>query len=475
MKRTKGVREVVSVVQDEQETYSVVVFDRDGTDVLLAPDGGGFALPLVEIPRWQRVAENLTEAAKADWGEEVVCLFELDDLPGTHGFGIHYQAAEHWRTVGVPKIPTKWIPVAGLSKDSLISSDDYLAIQRSRVQCSEGGKTSPFGPFAALGWLKELCTWVEEVLDPLGFHLNGNFRQLNASPTFSLIRFETDGPALWFKAVGEPNLREFPITCVLSRLFSGYAPGVVATRPDWNGWLMREAVGPLLSDVQEQALWGKAGAALAALQIDSIGHGAQMLAAGAHDLGVSALSRMVAPFVETMMGLMERQTKIPPEPLNRTQLRVVGDRIQTALEALEALGIPEALGHLDLNPGNIVVSPERCVFLDWAEAYIGNPFFTLQYFLEHLRRTVGVDSALERSLVSTYRHRWEPMVERTAIDDALSIAPLLAVFAYAAGSEVWRDEERMQDPATAGYLRSLARRMNREAVALRELRSLCLD
>jgi ABC-type bacteriocin/lantibiotic exporter with double-glycine peptidase domain len=31
--------------------------------------------------------------------------------------------------------------------------------------------------------------------------------------SFSLIRFETDGLALWFKAVGEPNQKEFGITC----------------------------------------------------------------------------------------------------------------------------------------------------------------------------------------------------------------------------------------------------------------------
>ena len=164
----------------------------------------------------------------------------------------------------------------------------------------------------------------------------------------------------------------------------------------------------------------------------------------------------------------------PPAPLNRKELLLLGDRLQTALEALEMLGMPETLGHLDLNPGNIVASPDRCIFLDWAEAHIGNPFFTVQYLLEHLRRTVGVDSALERRLVSTYCSRWEGVVPRTAMDDALSLTPLLAAFAYAAGSELWRDKERMQDPATAGYLRSLARRMHREANSLGEQRSVCL-
>jgi hypothetical protein len=442
------------------------VLSPDGKNILLVPEGDRFALPSVEIPRWQRVAENLTQSVKSDWGEEIVCLFELNDFPGTHGPGVHYQIARHWGTVGVSKIPTKWVPVAALSKGSLTDVADHSAIQQSIAQCGAGWKASPTGPFTGLAWFDDLREWVEEVIEPLGFHLNGRFRQLNASPAFTLIRFETDGPALWFKAVGEPNQREFPITCVLSRLFPGYVPCVVATRPDWNAWVVREAVGPLLSDVQEEALWDKTAAALAQLQIDSIGHGAQILGAGSRDLGMTVLSNMVDPFVESITALMERQTKIPPEPLSRTQLRFVGDHIQTALEALETLGIPEALGHLDLNPGNIVVSPEGGVFLDWAEAYVGNPFLTFQYLLEHLRRTMGVNSALERSLVSTYCSRWEAVVPRTAIEDALSIAPLLAAFAYAAGTEMFRDMGRLQDPQFAGYLRGLARRMNREAEVL---------
>jgi hypothetical protein len=465
---------MATAIQGEHETYRVIVLSPDGKDILVVPDGARFALPSVEIPLWQRVAENLTESVKAGWGDEIVCLFELSELAGTHGTGIHYQVARHWGTASVPQIPTKWMPVAALSKDLLTDVTDHSAIQQSIAQRSADGETSPGGPFTCLGWFDELREWIEEVIGPLGFHLNGNFRQLNASPTFSLIRFETDGPALWFKAVGEPNQREFPITCELSRHFPRYVQIVLGTRPEWKGWLTREAAGKLLSDAQENALWEKSASSLAELQIDSIDHNTQILAAGARDLGVNALSKMVGPVIETMAQLMERQIKTPPVPLNRKELLLLGERLQTALEALETLGIPETLGHLDLNPGNIVASPDRCVFLDWAEAYIGNPFLTFQYLLEHLRRSAGRDSALEIDLVSSYREPWKRMIGTTAIDDALNLAPLLAAFAYASGSDAWHDEDRMHHPATAGYLRSLARRMHREANTLGERRSLCL-
>ena len=463
-----------TAVQGEHEVFRVIVLSPDGKDILVVPDRNRFGLPSVEIPRWQRMAENLADAVRNDWKEEVVCLFELNDLSGTYGPGVHYQIARHRGGVGVPRMLTKWVAVATLSKDSLTDVTDHSAIQQATLRCGKDGEASPAGPFTTLGWFEELRSWVEEIVEPLGFRLNGSFRQLNASPTFSLIRFETDGPALWFKAVGEPNQREFPITCELSRLFPRYVPIVLGKCPQWNGWLTREAVGKILSEAQENDLWEKAASSLAELQIDSIDHGTQILAAGARDLGVNRLSKMVGPFIETMTQLMDRQTKIPPAPLNRKELLLLGDRLQAALEAMETFGIPETLGHLDLNPGNIVASPDRCVFLDWAEAYIGNPFFTFQYLLEHLRRTAAGDSALEMSLVCSYREPWERVVGSTPIDDGLSLTPLLAVFAYAAGTELWRDEARMQDPATAGYLRSLARRMHSKANTLGERRSVCL-
>jgi len=459
---------------NECETYRVIVLGQCGTEVLVVPEGDRFALPSVNIPRWQRVAENLTAAVKTDWGEEVVCLFEPDASALTNATGIRYQATEHWCASGKPKTPTQWVPLSALSHDSLIGASDYLAIQQSIALCSTERTETPPGPFTRLGWFKDLREWVETVIEPLGFHLNGNVHQLNASPSFSLVRFETDGPALWFKAVGEPNQKEFLITCTLAQLFPNCLPGVLAARPDWNGWLTREAAGKLLCEVQEDALWQRAAAALAELQIDSIDHGARILGAGARDRGAAELSKLIQPFMESMAQLMERQTKVPPAALGREELLLLGDRIQSALDALEALGIPETLGHLDLNPGNIIVSPSRCTFLDWAEAYVGNPFFSLEYLLEHLRRTNRTDSAAETKLVESYCAQWEQVVPTAAVAEGLALAPLLAVFAYAAGSNAWEDTERLQEPATAGYFRSLTRRMHREATELADQRSLCL-
>lgn len=451
----------------------MIVLSRGGTEVLLVPNGERYILPWVEIPRWQRVAENLTATVKSDWGEEVVCLFEPATEPRGDG-GRRYHAAEHLCTCGSPKLPTCWMPLSTLCQEALIEAQDYAAVKQAVAVCKGEIERLSAGPFARLGWFGELRNWIESVVEPVGFRLTERFQQLNAANSFSLIRFETSGPALWFKAVGEPNQREFAITCALAQIFPDYLPRILSTRPDWNGCLTREVQGKLLSEVQGQELWTEASIALARLQIQSIDRGSQILGAGARDLGSAALSKLMQPFMSVVEQVMERQTKVAPPVLDHKDLSVLTDSLHSSLEAMDATGIPDTLGHLDLNPGNILVSDRRCAFLDWAEAYIGNPLFSLEYLLQHARHAFGENSDVRTRMITAYCAQWDGVISPAAIADAVAFAPLLAVFAYAAGSDAWKEPQQLQEPA-AGYLRSLARRMRREAKELADRRPLCLQ
>ena len=109
------------------------------------------------------------------------------------------------------------------------------------------------------------------------------------------------------------------------------------------------------------------------------------------------------------------------------------------------------------------MSTKQCTFLDWAEAYVGNPFFSLQYLLEHFRRTKATEAVNRSKTDSRLRcAQWNKSISPTA-SPKHALSPLLAVFAYATGNEAWKDQKGCEIPITAGYLRSLTRRMNREA------------
>lgn len=168
--------------QDGHESYRVIVLRPGGTEVLLGWYGDQFALPSVEIPAGNRTAETLTAAIKTDWGEEVVCLFETDTEARRGGTRVRFQAAEHWRTSSRPKLQTRWLPVATLLQDSLIDPYDFSAIREVIAECGAEMRDSSLGPFARLGWFRELREWVSGVIEPQGFYLHENFRQMNASP-----------------------------------------------------------------------------------------------------------------------------------------------------------------------------------------------------------------------------------------------------------------------------------------------------
>ncbi len=287
------------------------------------------------------------------------------------------------------------------------------------------------GPFGRPGWIEELFSWVQHEIDPYGLRLSGEFRQLNASPTFALLRFETNAQAVWFKAVGEPNLREFPISVTLSSLFPGFVPTVIAFRPDWNGWLTTDFDGSTLDEVSDGSSWERAVSTLAELQIVSTEQTGQLLQAGCRNLRVASLLTLVDPFIEVTLQLMGRQQKIPSPILGEKELCKLGKQIKNALSQLGETNIPDTLGHLDFNPGNILCSADQCVFLDWAEAYVGPPFLTFQYLLEHLSRSTPQGLIGSCHLGDHYFSSWSCNAPRGAVAVVRRLMPLLALFACA--------------------------------------------
>jgi Ser/Thr protein kinase RdoA (MazF antagonist) len=171
---------------------------------------------------------------------------------------------------------------------------------------------------------------------------------------------------------------------------------------------------------------------------------------------------------------MASQTKPTPLPLTPLELAVLAEEIRKALEELGENGIPNLLGHLDFNPENILISGERCVFLDWAEAYVGHPFFTFQYLLEHWRRFHGADATAESTVLSAYTTPWQSFVSSQQIAAAFQLTPLLAAFTYAANTHQLCTQTAIWRPETAAFLRTLTRRMKREADALRQRRLTCV-
>lgn len=453
----------------ETDTYRLIVFNRAGTAVLLDTQALRYELPLVNIPKFTRPAQEITTLLRDRWQMLSVLLFSgvLEQTPNTVYFAVLEVQVQ---SGGVPE-GLDWFPVH-YATSHLLKDEKHAVIESSISRTRNRIVGIDPAPFSRIGWLSNLQDWVRTVIQPLGMELKG-FHQLNGCETFSLIRFDTTQQPVWFKAVGKPNEHEFPITVALAEMFPEYVPALLATRSACHGWLMADAGGPPLNEVEDSSAWKHAATALAGLQIASTGATDDLFEAGCRDLRIGTLLELVDPFLEVLADLMQEQTKLPPAILSRQELCDLGTTLKNGLCCLESLGIPDTLGHSDFNPGNILVGSERCVFIDWAEAHVSHPFLTFEYLISHLKKDYPALARFEDAIRSSYAQRWQSVSLSGHVSDAFLFSPLLAVFAYAVAGNSWRDPERLKVPQVPGYLRSLTRRMKQEADLLQQRRVEC--
>jgi hypothetical protein len=465
---------VASLLQPQTDTFRILLLRRDCSEILLSPNGAAYSLPQVAISRCQRTAEGVNAGMKRRWGLEVISLFSPDfGFDAVEDSRLAYFAVESVHPDARPPAGMSWTPISALTDDSFADSPDFNAIQQFLADCRGESQDESTRPFRKPGWFREVSEWVQTEICPFELRLNGCFRQFNAAPAFSLIRFETNGDAVWFKAVGEPHLPEFRVTLALAQIIPSYVPRLIASRPDWNAWLSLEAEGSELFATGDVAFWEMAAGALASLQLESVSKVQGLLTLGARDAKATSLLKLVDPFFQISSEAMARQTKTTPPVLKESELQNLRQELKHALRELEATRFPDSCGHLDLNPRNIIVAPAKCTFLDWADTYVGPPVLSCEYLLEHFRRAFPENHDSQVRLANRYLAAWESVLPRNDICAALALAPLLAVFTYAVTCTDWGVAECLAQSEKAAYLRSLTRRMKHEADRLAGARDSC--
>lgn len=457
-----------------EETYRLIVTRRGATELLLHANGPSRCLPQASVRSGERLAVQLVRAVRNNLGLEAYCLFvpRFSFTPEA-ATQARYAVMESLGQNANAPVSTSWVSTTSTVRETALPDDESERLKSSLEEMGRYVAEPRKRPFAKPGWITELFEWTQGQIDPLELKLTGGFKQLNAGPSFSLVRIETTGPAFWFKATGEPNLHELAVTCTLARLFPSYLPELLSVRPPWNGWLSRECQGETLDTRTDVSAWTRTAETLARLEIASIGKSRELLACGCKDRTLTALATRIDPFLTRTSERMTLQKSEPPAILSSSEIRLLRDELKRACSTLQDLGLPKVLGHIDFNPGNIVISPEKAVFLDWAEGSVVSPFITFCYLREHARRSPIATARTQEQIGHVYLDLWRPLLSRSAIARGMSFSSLMAVFIYALAIDDQTSPGAAESPASAGFLRSLARRMHREAVGIKGRSELC--
>jgi hypothetical protein len=448
-------------VTQQSESWRLLIVSRHGSDILLNSSATGFELPRILIPGNQRIAAGIVLGAEEQLGLRVVALYEIFPPGQSDPVAESYHAAVSHCTSQSALKGLFWTPIDSVLADSHLSGDDRLAVQALWSKW-ETTKSDPLAePFAQPGWFAEVTDWIAKSLDKDSMFLTGSFRQLNASSTFSLIRFDTNSKPVWFKAVGEPNTREFAVTLALARICPAHLPRVIASESAWNAWLAEEAGGTSLAVATCAMAWQTAAVGFARLQLLARSELHMIPEYEVRDLRSRRLLSLVPRFFERMEACQAAAGFCGEELPPATDLPALRDTVIDTLTALEGLDIPDTIGHMDLNPHNIFCSDSGNVFLDWAEAFIGCPLFSFEYLVQHFRRTPFAASSSEEDLRNSYLACWGCLLPAENIHAATRLIPLAALFAYAATlcDDIFSHPSPL--PTQRRYLLQLLRKMNR--------------
>ncbi len=443
--------------------YRVAFVLPQSRQLLAVRNNGGIELPHISIPKYSRDALQITTLIEEQWGVKSIVLDVTIDaaVPG-------FCAIVEIRT---PEWQFAQYGFIAVDPDE-ISADSLGLAERQTITATLLGGHAERGPFSQMGWLDEAYAWIEGSL-PGRAKLSTELHQMNASGRFALMRFNSEaGEAYWLKATGKPNEQEFQITRKLAELFPQYLPEIVAMREDWNAWVTKETGAPLRSQLNLPAL-KIAVTHLARLQKQSVHHLPTLLDAGCIDQRLSVIAFHLDDLFDFIEEAMALQTSTKAKPLEAHQLWELRANVRNACSRLQDMAIPDCLIHLDINPGNILIEGQRCTFIDWAEAYVGNPFLTFEQLCVQATTKHEFAAPWRTRLKELYISEWAELIPAKRIEQALLDAPLVAIAAYLYGRGDWLHSARRNDPNHQSYARSLARHMYKATQTSPELEAIC--
>lgn len=213
--------------------------------------------------------------------------------------------------------------------------------------------------------------WIDDRLTGLGRMRTGEVEQPHVTDWSTVMRVPTDGGPVWFKANEEAMAHEAAVLELVARRSDGRVPPPLA-HDLRTGWMLLADAGPRLRDViaEERSLgrWPDVLEAYARVQLACEDDVDALLALGLPDRRLHTLPDAYADLVA---GLPDADPRLPgPEA------------IEDLCHRLGAFGIRETVQHDDLHDGQVFLGAGVHQVLDWGDACVSHPFFTLAVTLE---------------------------------------------------------------------------------------------
>jgi len=243
--------------------------------------------------------------------------------------------------------------------------------------------------------------WIRKHVEPAG-----PIETTHDRPWATVMRVPIVGGVTWFKACAPVQAFEPRLTAQLYARWPDRVTEVVAV-DEARRWLLLGDAGVAVGEQgNPPEAWLKALPLYAELQQGEAAQALEHIAHGVPDLRMAALP---AGYERLLAGELPLAT----HEVNR--LRDYAPRFTELCTALAQLGIRESVQHDDLHMNNLFSDVGKLRVVDWGDASIAHPFFSLVVtfrFLEELNH-LAPDDPWFRRLRNVYLEPWGSGREKT--------------------------------------------------------------
>ena len=332
---------------EERTRLRLLVLAPAGDEVLVTADGG---LPGAELPGRPPASGAVVPAARAVLGADVGLLRVIHEPEQPDGRRIVAVVVLR----GEPPAGTRW----GAAPAEL-----------APVLAEATGPRALTQPWRHRDWPPAAEAWLLAAVRAAGRAVTGPVELVRSWELSCVLRVPTDGGRVYLKATVRAPLfaDEVAVTPALARLFPGRVPAPLAADRE-RGLLALEDVGEEVGWEAPPEDWEGLVREFGRLQRASVPYAAELRAAGCGDRSLEWLAGQLPVWFDA--GLLGRFA--PPEVAGRLAAAV--PRLVEVCAELAAHGVPTALLHGDMHPGNVARGPDGYVYFDWTDCALGHPF-----------------------------------------------------------------------------------------------------
>jgi hypothetical protein len=255
-------------------------------------------------------------------------------------------------------------------------------------------------PWQDPAWMAEMASWVDARLAAAGIRRRSEVARIWLRPRAALLSVETDRGRMWAKAVPPVFAHEIALTELLADIDPGIVPPVVAADRSLGRIITEHVEGPLLSGLDDPAVWTATLSRLAEIQRVLASEPAALREAGAVAAPLARLAEDVPNLLaDDDLLLVDRPDGLTAR--EATELRGRIPDLVRACQSLDASGIPDSLDHGDLAADEVIIGAMGPVFLDWSDGSVTHPFLSAASLLSGADTRAGADE-----LAAAYLGPW---------------------------------------------------------------------